>query len=424
MTSGDKPDEDAGLEAEPIDAEFEPADPEPKRSGGALRVLAGAVRFVLFIAVAGAAGAGGAWLWGELRPDAPTPSEPSAGIETRLEALENTVSALSGLEARLNALEEREITDAVPAEALRAFDADIAALWAAIEALGARPDAPASDMPATARLEALEARLEEIVAETARALEAAQSASERASGTGEAQAVDLAPLERGQTALDDRLARLERRLDEEIGALDQRSAETRRAAGEAAAEVESTLLERIAALEDALDARERAAGADAAELQQGAARVLAFTALREAAMGEDPFEAERAALARLWRDAPGLADMQPLARSGVPALPTLREDFPARDIVAASGETRRFFGLFELRPAGTGADSTINLVAQGETRLERGDLSGAVEALARLEGASADAASDWLEAARARLALDNALARLRAALAAEIEAEG
>ncbi len=424
MTSGEKPDEEAGLEAEPIDAEFEPADPEPKPSGMALRVLAGAVCFILFIALAGLAGAGGAWLWGELRPDAPTPSEPSAAIETRLEALENTVSALTGVDARLNALEEREITDAVPAEALRAFDEEISRLRASVAALEARLDASASDMPATARIEALEARLEEIGAAAARALEAALAASESASGASGSRAVDLAPLERGQSALDDRLARLERRLDEEIAALDQRSSETRRAAGEAAAEVETTLLERIAALEAALDARDRAVGADAAELQQGAARVLAFTALREAAMGEDPFEAERAALARLWRNAPGLAELQPLARRGVPTLSALREDFPARDIIAASGETRRFFGLFELRPAGTGADSTINLVAQGEARLERGDLAGAAEAISRLEGASADAASDWLEAARARLDLDTALARLRAALAAGIEAEG
>lgn len=428
MSSADTPETSTSADAEPIDAEFVPAEPE-KSGPGLGAILLGAGKIAAFVLVAGAAGAGGAYVMDQWRAAQGETPVTRAAIETRLEGLENTVSALAGLEARLNAIEERVETEMVPADALRTFDAEIRTLREEMEALAARPAAvTGSDAPADGAMAALEARLEEIRVEAARALEAAQRASEVASGGGSTQAVDLAPLERGQTALDDRLARLEARLDDETSTLDRQTREAlesqSRQTGDALDTLETRLAARITALEQSLADQERSASGDSAAVQRLAGRVMAFTALRDAAAASAPFEAERAALARLWRNAPGLADLQPLARRGVPTLPTLREDFPARAIIAASGEARSFLGLFEVRPAGTGPDSALSLLRQGEARLERGDLAGAVEALSRLEGGAADAAASWIAAARARLTLDDTLARLRADLASQIEAEG
>ncbi|HCY54268.1 MAG TPA: hypothetical protein DF715_01635, partial [Oceanicaulis sp.] len=121
-------------------------------------------------------------------------------------------------------------------------------------------------------------------------------------------------------------------------------------------------------------------------------------------------------LARLWPDAPGLAALQPHARRGGPSSDDLQESFPAAAIRSASGETRRFLGLFEIRPADSSPDSALALVGQAESRLSRGDLAGAVEAAARLDGPAAEAASGWLAQARARLDIENSLSTLRGAL--------
>ncbi|MFN3835929.1 MAG: hypothetical protein ACK4NO_08515, partial [Glycocaulis sp.] len=115
-------------ESEPIDAEFEPAKPE-KRSGGgkAAMRLAG---FVLLLMLAGGAGGVAGWFAAGLNgPDAPAAD---AGI-ARLE------SQIAGMEARLNAAEDRSLSEMVPTEALRTFDSDIRALDARLEAVEARP---------------------------------------------------------------------------------------------------------------------------------------------------------------------------------------------------------------------------------------------------------------------------------------------
>lgn len=425
MSSAETPDNSG--DAEPIDAEFVPAEPE-KSGPGLGAMLLGAGKIAAFVLVAGAAGAGGAYLLDSLRPQTETAEALPPELESRLRSLENTVSGLAGLEARFVALEDRATTELVPAEALRTFDADIRQLREDFEALAARPATAGSDMPADGAVAALEARLEEIRAEAARALEAAQRASEAASGAGPAQAVDLAPLERGQTALDDRLARLEARLDDETSTLDRQTRDAlesqSRQTGDALDTLETRLAARITALEQGLADQERSASGDSAAVQRLAGRVMAFTALRDAAALSAPFEAERAALARLWPGERALAGLQPIARSGAPTLDDLRESLPVREIIAASGEARSFLGLFEVRPAGTGPDSALALLRQGEARLERGDLAGAVEAVSRLEGNALGAAESWLTRARTRLTLDDTLARLRADLASQIEAEG
>lgn len=69
--------------------------------------------------------------------------------------------------------------------------------------------------------------------------------------------------------------------------------------------------------------------------------------------------------------------------------------------------------------AGGGIDAAL---AQADAALERGDLAGSVKAIESLNGAAAGAAADWLAKARDRLAADKALASLRTAAIAKLNA--
>jgi len=391
-------------EAEPIDAEFEPAKPE-KRSGGG-KAAARLAGFVLALILAAAAGGVAGWYAAGLnRPDGDT--QPADAI-ARLE------SQMAGLEARLNAAEDRPLTEMVPTEALRTFDSTIRALEQRVEAVEARPagegaglDDSGIDALLDGRDAALRTELEEI-----RAL----AANAATSGDG-APVFDPTPLQDALSTLEGRISAQESRLDTDLSALEERQSDAMDARDDA-------LLDRIAALESRTEQMAANTNGEAVALERAAARILAFTALRESAMTGESFEAERAALARLWPNAPGLAALQPHARRGVPSAGELAESFPAASIRSASGETRRFLGLFEIRPADSAPDSALALVRQAEARLASDDLAGAVEAAARLDGAPAEAVSPWLAQARARLDIDSALTTLRNGLSNETTTPG
>lgn len=403
-------------EAEPIDAEFEPAKPE--KSSGAGKAFARLAGLVLLLALAGAIGGASGWFAAGLnRPASET--GPSAEI-AQLE------SQLAGMEARLNTAEDRPLTEMVPTEALRTFDSEIRALETRLEAVEARPEL-SSEVDGTAlgsllaqRDAALRADLDAVRELAEGALRTAQAASEGSASAS----VDLAPLQAQLDALNERLSATGQQFSDALDVL-------RRDTAASLDELSPAAMREIGALEQRLDALEARAeqassdtrtGAEAAE--RSATRILAFTALREAALTGESFEAERAGLARLWPNAPGLAALQPHARAGTATREDLTADFPAEAIRQASGETRRFFGLFEVRPSDSGPDSALTLTRQAENRLARGDLTGAVEAVGRLEGPAADAAAGWLAQARARLETDAALATLRNALTAERETPG
>lgn len=396
-------------EAEPIDAEFEPAKPEKRSGGGKAAIrLAG---FVLALVLAGGVGGAAGWFAAGLNQES-EPADASAEI-ARLE------SQLAGLDARLNAAEDRPLTEMVPTEALRTFDSEIRALEERVEAMEARP---AGEAGASLDEAALEALLDEREGGLRAEIDGLRSAIESRPVAGGG-AADLGPLEEGFRTLEARLSAQDGRMDTELAAAEQRQSEANRqlsrATSEAIEGAEARLSARLDALEVRLSEAEASAGGEAEAVERSAARILAFTALREAAQGSESFEAERANLARLWPNAPGLAALQPHARRGMPSSDELADSFPAAAIRSASGETRRFLGLFEIRPADTSPDSALALVGQAENRLARGDLSGAVEAAGRLEGAAAEAASDWLVRARARLEIEAALITLRNALSSD-----
>lgn len=388
-------------EAEPIDAEFEPARPERRSTAGLAR--AGGIAMLLVMA----GGLGGAAGWLAAGQNAPAAGPDAEAQIARLE------SQLAGLNARLNAAEDRPLTEMVPAEALRTFDGEIRALAERLDAAEARPAGEAAAQVDTAALDALlDARLAALRAE----LDDVRALAERAASTGSADGVDLRPVTEALEALDTRLTARIERVETDMAAMADRQSASAREALDALGASEERMLARITALEARSDEESREARTGAEAVERSAARILAFTALRETAQTSESFEAERANLARLWPNAPGLATLQPHARRGVASADELAASFPVTAINAASGETRRFFGLFELRPADSAPDSALALTRQAQSRLARGDLSGAVEAASRLEGAPAEAASDWLAQARARLEIDAALATLRNAL--------
>jgi hypothetical protein len=163
-----------------------------------------------------------------------------------------------------------------------------------------------------------------------------------------------------------------------------------------------------------------------------AATVLAVGQLAQAVADGDPFVRQLAAVRALGGDDPDIAqaaaELEPHATSGVPTLATLRTQLPAtvdaviRGTPVTAGETwtdrvtNRLASLVSIRRVGSYAIATggvDGIVAQAEAALQGGDLQGAVTALERLDGAPAQAATDWLQDARARLAANRALASLQ-----------
>ncbi|MGE5441771.1 MAG: COG4223 family protein, partial [Bacteroidota bacterium] len=120
--------------------------------------------------------------------------------------------------------------------------------------------------------------------------------------------------------------------------------------------------------------------------------------------------------------------LEPHAISGVPTLAALRAQLPAtvdaviRATPVTAGETwtdrvmDRLASLVSIRRVGSyaiAAGGVGGIVAQAEAALQGGDLQAAVTALERLDGAPAQAASDWLQDARARLTANRVLASLQ-----------
>lgn len=189
------------------------------------------------------------------------------------------------------------------------------------------------------------------------------------------------------------------------------------------------LRKRLAGLEQRLSAL--ADKAAAAGPEKANALLLAVGQLREATRGTTGFaEALDAVAALAEGDAAvtgAVAKLKPHSGGGVADLITLRARFePVADAIARAASAppgdgwidrtvARITNLVTIRKVGESAaarDDVQGLIARAELRLAAGDLAGAVEALGRLEGAPAKAAAAWLSAARARLAVDGAVAQL------------
>ncbi len=160
---------------------------------------------------------------------------------------------------------------------------------------------------------------------------------------------------------------------------------------------------------------------------------LGLRELERALNGSGPFAVELETLDKIL-DAgtpdSAIVHLRTHAATGIPTRAVLvsRFDAVAADIVRAdaasdvapgwAGRTYAFvLSLVMIRPLGEreGIDAPSK-VARAQMRLEEGDLDGAVRELGALENAAAQAAALWLTDARARLAAEQALARLSASL--------
>jgi hypothetical protein len=233
----------------------------------------------------------------------------------------------------------------------------------------------------------------------------------------------LSDLERGGRELEP-LARRVVRLEEGEATVAKREAELRELEGRS---------ERLKGLVDGLGARldnlEKTTGAGVAE-GRAETVVLAVGQLREALKSSAPFVNELQALRAVAVDGLGVADalqlLRPHAGKGIPTLEELRARFErvASDIARASmkleGEgwmarvVNRLMALVTIRRAADEADldGAEGAVARAETSLKRGDLETSIAEVGTLDGAAAETAAPWLAAARARLAAEQAMAKL------------
>ncbi len=181
--------------------------------------------------------------------------------------------------------------------------------------------------------------------------------------------------------------------------------------------------------------------AQAAQPLGGEARRLSYAlGLRElerALRGPGPFEVELDTLEKLLDGGsadPAIAALRPHAATGIPSIELLmaRFDATAAAIVradAASGVAPGWAGrayafvmsLVMIRPLGEReGEGAPARVARAQLRLEKGDLAGAVAEIGALRGAAAQAGAAWLDGARARLTVDEAMAQLTARLTQQL----
>lgn len=437
-------DPNQNTDPEPVDAEFEPASdlPDQERSD-ASRKGVGATSIVLFFLLAALAGGGLGFIGVRYFPAAGLSDTGAAGERAAL------TQAITAIHARLATVENDNPAEAIDAAIDSAIAEPVASINARLDALEAAPSGPeaetgAPDLDAiNARLAALEAAAPAGDAGALDAFTARLDAAETGLARLSAQARDAADAaaQGAQTAIDplllqnlsDRLAALEAAQD--IAAAPGEPVADPQTAVLAARldQVETGLGETRALAETARLAAEAAATSAARPLadtgqasRQLAARALALSALRDIAGTHDGFEAERAALAQLWRGNRDLAAMASYARAGVPTLEDLTADYPGDAIRDAAGPGRIFFGLIEVRQANPGSSDSgaMAISALAENRLALRDLEGAVALTERLDATALPAARDWLIGAQARLDLDQRLLSLRQALTEMAAAQG
>lgn len=431
-------DTQSDLEPEPLDAEFEPADDSTR----ARRPIGGAAAIIVFL-LASVTGGGLGFAAGRVFPADLEVDESGPAAERAA-----LVQHLTGLETRLAAIESED-----PGEIARqAASASMTTVSARLDALEvASPvEQPAADLAGfETRLAALEARPVR-AGETAQAfdpssLEARLDALESVQTGLQADVSSAAGLasEALQSGIDPQVLST---LSDRVGTLEAAAQTPRSTAGDDAL---TALTVRIESLEAALaDARQLAEGAVASantarttadnaaqtasasvEASQSgaaqsnadrtlAARALALTALREMANSGAPFEAERAALARLWRGNPALAQLADHSRAGVLTIRELSESYPGDSIRDADSGSTRLWGLIEFQRVDPDSDETgtLALTALSETRLAEGDLDAAITVTERLEGPALDGAREWLVQARARRSVNAAIDTLRSQL--------
>jgi len=404
-----EPPEDTGAEAgeQPMDARTqEPRTAPPTRRSFASRLASFATHLAAGVA-GGLAGVGVAAVGldklpvSKFLPGAAAPAVPQARLDdmqSEIEALKGSLkSSTDALDARLAKAEE---SAGAGGEGSGALEARLSKLEATLAAMGegeggvALPEAAALKGEIAAlgtETEAVKTQAEELAKELASLRETVSqggAAGESAPGAGEA-------LDKAQARID--------ALEERLGELNQRQAKTAR---------DGRLAARAVALA-ALDQAARGGEAYAAELDTVKALIPADAAAAKKEL--DQLEAH--------------------ALTGVKSRTEITQSFPgyrdkALDAAAAPQSdalidrlASRARSLVRVRPSGPRAgDSPSAVLARMEAQVKAGDLAKAAAEADALNGAAAAAMAPWVEAARARIALEREVQGLRRGLLGEIAA--
>ncbi len=151
-----------------------------------------------------------------------------------------------------------------------------------------------------------------------------------------------------------------------------------------------------------------------------AAAEIALTNLVRASATAGPFASELATFRALMPNAVEAGELAPFAMHGVPTQSTLAQQFPDTAARALEAENRakattwlgrlwaNIGNLIVVRRTGErkGEDSE-SILARAGTRLNAGDLDGAVKEMKSLKGAARVSAQDWLSRALARQAIQH-----------------
>jgi hypothetical protein len=328
-------------------------------------------------------------------------------------------SEIAALQAQVNKLES--------APAPSADAKAIAALDQRVKALEERKVAPPPDLSAlTGRVTHLEESLDSLaktadeggsVADAA-ALDAKVGDMEQRLQANLATALDTQKTETGAEiqALQGELASLKAKL----GALAEAKLGDQPELGP---EV-TALDQRIAKLEKAMPGLTSTVNRSAATAKSGAL-ALAFANLNEAVSAGRSYAAELAAMRPLLPETASLGDLAVNAAAGIPTLPELTQDFnalaeKAAPPPAASGSfvdsviasAKSAISIRRIDATATGNEPEA-VMARAEAHLKQGDLAAAVTEVESLPPAERSTFADWLDKAHARLAADETLAKLQ-----------
>ncbi len=426
---------DTSAPEEPIDAEFEPATPEPasasrQSSGpgwmgvGIASFAAACIGGLIGMFAGGPAGGGDA---DALRTEIDQLTTSQRAIESDVSTLETAVDATSEtLQREMQALVSGDGETA----GLNELVDDLEAISARLDETGGAAALP----DIVARLETLE-QADENEAVSPRQMNRAVTAMRERVDVLED---DLATIRRGLdvradaiAALTTRIASLETQttsvpddLSEAVDALQEEVSALR-------ADVDS--VESLAADSDAAEeaadaaaeaARERAI-ADAAVQTRAA---LALSEIRGRANRGEAFQSQLDTVSAALPDHPAVAQLASFAGGGTTGLADLRARFEAaradaETVVeeAPSGDgwgwvRRAFGGAVTVRREGEDDTSLETTLDSAADALEAGDMGLAITRLETLEGASVEAFADWLTDARKRRDLEAALDSLNDAM--------
>ncbi|MEE4208818.1 MAG: mitofilin family membrane protein [Parvularcula sp.] len=220
------------------------------------------------------------------------------------------------------------------------------------------------------------------------------------------------------------LAETEERIDNRFAETEEALVETERRLAELQSSLNTQQREAQQQLSQ-LDSRiEELRMRDVAVAQRGAL-LVALTELSDSIDNGRPFRRQLNTVRSITGERDQLSALEPFADRGLPTEDTLKTRFDIAARQALTGEKKanaetvfERFGanlaaLFTVRPVGeVEGENTGAIIARAEQDLDQGDISGALRELDDLEGAAAEAFSEWIAAAEVRAAADQGLRRL------------